>query len=140
MPWYDVQVGMEYVLVGAATLGKKEVVAVASQRRAHHGRSQPLRQVHHRSSNIWGDCGHRRDVFRRNDQDVAARYRVQVHESGNPVISMDEARRRPSGHDVAEHTSFVALFDACRNTSERGRIPRLFRVGPLNILPGYRTE
>jgi hypothetical protein len=55
-------------------------------------RREPLRYV-----------SHARDVLVRDDEEVARRHRPDVHEGGDELVAVDEARRQPARDDAAEH-------------------------------------
>ena len=97
----DVHVEMKHRLPGGRPVGLQEVDAVGTQL-LHGARGDPLRRRGDRLEVLGIDLVHVARMRARDDERVAARRRVDVHEGERALVLRDDRRGDLAGDDLAE--------------------------------------
>ena len=92
MAWNDVEVDVEDVLAGGLPVCQKEVHSLAPKRRSSERGRGELPNSEEVCPVVGIKVGEMRGVLARNDEQVAANERLDVHEHDGSVVLVDDAR------------------------------------------------
>jgi hypothetical protein len=72
---------------------------------------------------------------------MPSRYRVQVHGSINPVVSMNEAGPKPSSDDIAEYAPVITPLNGGADSREIRRVAiGLLGAGAIDVVGAHSAE